>query len=215
MNKILLALALSVLVVSITGCASISYKPAISLGESPKTIKAKVKIDTFVDKTPADDKDAKVGGVSATAPGTLASSLDSEITDAVLSDFNNNQLFLETKKRIENPDLILKGNINRFYGKAGMNELAWVTLPLDILWLFGLPIQTDEGMVDITMQLTKPDGTLVGEYNGKYEYLDTFSMYNNPVLNVPSRLNKAFSEAVKQIREKILADDIKLTLGIK
>ena len=108
-----------------------------------------------------------------------------------------------SKKRIDAPDLILKGNINRFYGKAGINELGWITIPLDILWFFGLPIQTDEGMVDITMQLSKADGTLVGEYNGKYEYLETFSMYNNPVLNVPSRLNKAFSEAIKQIREKI------------
>lgn len=215
MNKILLVFVSSVLAISITGCASISYKPAVSLGESPKTIKAKVKIDTFVDKTPADDRDSKVGGVSATAPGTLAGGLDSEVTDAVLSDFNNNQLFTEIKKRIESPDYVLKGNINRFYGKAGINELGWITIPLDILWLFGLPIQTDEGMVDITMQLTKPDGTLVGEYNGKYEYLDTFSIYNNPVLNVPSRLNKAFSEAVKQIREKILADEIKLTPSIK
>ena len=215
MKRILLALIMLTFALSITGCASISYKPSVSLGESPKTIKAKVKIDTFVDKSPTDDKDSKVGGVSATAPGTLAGNLDSEITDAVLSDFNNNQLFTETKKRIDSPDLILKGNINRFYGKAGINELGWITIPLDILWFFGLPIQTDEGMVDITMQLTKTDGTLVGEYNGKYEYLETFSMYNNPVLNVPSRLNKAFSEAIKQIREKILADEPRLTTVVK
>lgn len=207
MKRLCLALVATIL---ISGCASISYKPTVSLPDSPKTINARVKVEILVDKTPEEDKDSKVGGVSATAPGTLAGELGFEVTDAILVDFNNNQVFQEIKKRIENPDLIIKGSINRFYGKAGINELGWITLPIDIIWLLGLPIQTEEGMVDITVSVSKPNGTLVAEYNGKSEYTDTYSMYNNVTLNVPSKLNKSFSVAIKQIRDKMMEDEIRL-----
>ncbi|HUE37587.1 MAG TPA: hypothetical protein VMO20_09365, partial [Candidatus Acidoferrum sp.] len=108
-----------------TGCTSISYKPEISLGESPRTIHASVKLNQFVDKCPKDDESDQPLGISACAPGTLQGDLATDVTDAILTDFNNNQVFETIKKRYDTqdiqPDLILSGTINRFSGKFRMD----------------------------------------------------------------------------------------------
>ena len=126
MFKKLIVIVLTLLV---SGCATISYKPSVSLPVSSKTIKATVQINTFDDKTPSDDKDGKVGGVSATAPDTLSGNLSDEVTSAVLTDFSNELIFDTIKRKVDNPDYIMKGTINRFYGKAGINAGGWITIP--------------------------------------------------------------------------------------
>ena len=193
------------------GCMSMSYKPSVSLGEAPHTIKAKVKIDKFTDISPAGDKEKAFGGTSATAPGTLAGDLETEVTDAVLSDFNNNQVFDTVKKRMDDPDLVLKGTINRFYGTAGPNAAFWLTLPIDPIWFFGIPVNSDQGKVDLTLEVFRNDRTRLGTYSGKCEFGDNYSMYNNPIWGLQSRLNKCFSDAVMQIRTALAGDESKLT----
>jgi len=197
--------------VALSGCMTISYKPSVSLGESPRTIKARVQIDKFIDQSPAEDKDAKAMGVSCTAPGTLAGALESEVADAILMDFSNNQVFDVVKKKIDDPDLILKGTINRFYGAVGPNALFWFTLPIDTVWFFGLPITSEDVVVDLTIEAYKKDGSLIGKYPGRSSFSDSYSIYTNPMLGVPSRTNKCFSEVVKQIRAAMLLDESKLT----
>ena len=195
-----------------SGCMSISYKPSVSLRESPRTIKATVKLETFADQTPQSDKERKVFGVSATEPGTLAGELVNEVTDAVLTDFNNNQVFETVKKRFENePDLIMKGTIRRFYGKVGPTTLMWITIPIDIIWFFGLPIQGDEGSVDLEVSIQRPNGTVLGTYRGQSQFSASYSMYTNPILGIGTKLNKAFSECIQQIRDQILNDEKKLS----
>ena len=44
------------------GCASISYKPAVSLPESPRTIKATVQLDPLVDQVSPHDKASQFSG---------------------------------------------------------------------------------------------------------------------------------------------------------
>jgi len=197
--------------VALSGCTTISYKPSVSLSESPRTIRAKVQINKFTDQSPADDKDQKVAGVSCTAPGTLAGDLETEVTDAILTDFNNNQVFDTVKKKINDPDVILKGTINRFQGAVSPNAAFWVTLPIDLIWFFGIPITSEEIMVDLTIEAYKKDGSLIGKYSGISSFSDSLSMYNNPALAIPSHTNKCFSDAVKQIRDAMLLDESKLT----
>src|SRR5437870_5121493 len=111
------------ILVLVAGCASISYKPSLSLGPSPVTIHRKVQVDSFRDESPPRDKGRKVGGTSATEPGTMAGELGAEVTNAVLTDFNNNAVFETIRARVEDPDLIMRGTIRRFYGHAAPNAL--------------------------------------------------------------------------------------------
>ena len=109
-----------------------------------------------------------------------------------------------------NPDLIMNGTIHRFYAQSGINALGWSTVWMDFIWLFGLPIQSQYGAVDIELTLLRPDGTTLGTYHGKSEFSESFSMYTNIQLAIGTRLNKAFDEAVGQIRSQLMNDADKL-----
>ena len=211
MKRTALTLVTVSLLLGAAGCMSISYKPSLSLGESPTTVHAKVQIATFKDESPAGDKDAKVAGTSATEPGTLAGELATEVTNAVLTDFSNNQVFDVIQKRVEAPDLIMNGAIRRFYGYAGPNAVFWSTIPLDIIWFFGVPVQSDEGSVVLEIVFSRPEGTPVATYSGQSSFSGWYTIYNNPILGIGTRLNKAFDEAVMQIRSQVIADASRLT----
>ena len=111
-----------VIFVLLSGCTSVTYKPGLSLEKSPVKIKAKAQVESFVDHSPATDKDRRIGGVSATEPKTLAGDLATEVTNAVINDFLINGVFQEVGKSVDNPDLIVTGEIRKFYGKAGLNS---------------------------------------------------------------------------------------------
>lgn len=195
-----------------TGCASINYRPVVSLGTSPKTIKANVKLETFVDVSPPSDKSSCFTGFSTCEPGTLEGELASDVTDAILTDFNNNQVFENLKKRYESqPDFVMKGTIHRFYGKYGSTPVFWLTIPVDIIWLFGVPIMSDDIMVDLEVSIERPDGSVVGIYRGQSAASKWYNMYQNVQFALPTRTNKAFSESVSQIREQILRDEAKFS----
>ncbi len=149
------------------GCASDKYKPAVSLGMSPQTIKASVKLEPFIDQSPESDKKV-INSATVTLEGELAS----DVTDAVLADFNNNRVFESVKKQSENqPDLVMKGTIHRFYGKVTPAGVGWLIIPpLQLFWLTGLPISKDYGQVDLEISLDRPDGTVLGRYHGQSEY---------------------------------------------
>ncbi|MFZ1073127.1 MAG: hypothetical protein WAO21_06785 [Verrucomicrobiia bacterium] len=194
------------------GCASINYRPAVSLGISPNTIKANVKLETFVDASPQSDKSHVFAGLSTCEPGTLEGELASDVTDAILTDFNNNQVFQNLKKRYDTqPDLIMKGTIHRFSGKFGTTPVFWLTIPIDTIWLFGLPIMSDDIVVDLEVSIQRPDGSVVGTYHGQSSNSQWYNMYQNVQFALPTRTNKAFSESVSQIRDQIMKDADKLT----
>jgi len=201
----------TVLLVGLTiGCASISYKPSLSLGTSPSSVHARVQMNQLADASPPDEKETKFAGFAATEPGTLAGDLATEVTNALLTDFSNNQVFDTIQKRMTNPDLVMNGTIHRFYAQSGINALGWSTVWMDFIWLFGLPIQSQYGAVDIELTLLRPDGTTLGTYHGKSEFSESFSMYTNIQLAIGTRLNKAFDEAVGQIRSQLMNDADKL-----
>lgn len=189
-----------------TGCMSISYKPSLSLGSSSITIPARVQLNELSDQSDPKRKTKKVMGTSATAPGTMAGVLSTELTNALLIDFRNNQVFKEVEKRAENPELVVDGTIFAFYGHAGPNALYWITLPVDIIWFFGLPIFSEEGAVDLELTVHRPDGSIVGKYRGSSGFEDSYSVYTPRMIAIGTTLNKAFDEAVREIREQLAGD---------
>jgi hypothetical protein len=164
----------------------------------------------FVDQTPSDDRSSKIGGVSVAEAGTIEGDLATGVTNAILSDFRDNRVFDVIEKNLDNADLIMKGSIKRFSGKGGMNALGWFTIPIDIIWLFGLPIQTVESDVQIEMAVLRPDGTEISKYTGSSQYSEWFTIYSNVPLSTPKHTNDTFAKVVKQIRQQLIADESKL-----
>jgi hypothetical protein len=193
-------------VLALGACTSISYKPALSLGPSPIKIPAKLQVETFVDHSPPEDKTKRALGVSATEPDTLAADLSTEVTNAVIADFLINGVFAEAGKNITNPDAVMTGEIKRFYGRAGLNGAGVITLPINPIWLLGVPMQSSEGGVDLAVTIRRPDGTSLGTYSGRSEFSGWYTMYNRVDIGVGTALNKAFNQAMQQIRDRILAD---------
>lgn len=197
-----------VAVLFVSGCVSISYKPSVSLQVSPEVIHSTVQIEKFEDLRPESDRKRKVGGTSATEPDALAGDLSTEVTDAILLDFKNNQVFESVKKRFDDgpPDLIMRGKIHRFYGKAGSNFLTFVTFPVYPIWLLGVPIYKDDGLVELEITFERTDGVGVATYRETTHFKKWYTLYNNPMAGVGVRLNRSFSDCVSAIRKKMLAD---------
>ncbi|OGL49503.1 MAG: hypothetical protein A3C43_03135 [Candidatus Schekmanbacteria bacterium RIFCSPHIGHO2_02_FULL_38_11] len=198
------------IIISCIGCMSFNYKPDLSLGLSSETIQAKVQIEEFIDETPQGDHSKKIGGTSCTSADTLEGSLTVGITNAVMKAFYESQVFDIITRRIDNPDLILRGKIHRFYGKAGPNALFWCTIPIDPIWLFGVPVLSNEGEVDIEISLFSPKRELISSYRQMTEFSGLYTMYNNPTFGIGTQLNNAFNKVISEIRDKILLDKNKL-----
>jgi hypothetical protein len=187
-------------------CTAISYKPALSLGPSPVKIPTKIQVETFVDRSPSEDKTKRAGGSSATEPDSLTGDLGTEVTNAVIADFLANGVFTEVGKHIQHPDAVMTGQIKRFYGRAGLNGVGWITLPINPIWFLGVPMQSSEGEVDLEVSIRRPDGTLLGTYSGRSQFSDWYTMYNQSIHGVGTALNKAFTQAMQQIRDRMIAD---------
>ncbi len=200
---------------SLTACFSAPYQPKLSLPQSPASIDAQVAMELFTDSSPAGDRKKGIG-FTVTEPGGKAGGPSVKITKAVLSDFRNNQVFKNIHKGIDNPDLIMKGEVHRFYGKARPKSFVYATWPVGFIYLFGIPIADEEGVVEIEVSLHKPDGSVVGKYSGKSEFSDQATWYEamrylTGNMNISTQVNKAFSDSIAQIREKILNDKDRLS----
>jgi len=197
---------ISVCTLFISSCATISYVPKITLDVSPQTIKKSVKVENLIDKTTSEQKKKPVSGYSVTDSESLAGDLSVEITNAIIEDFNTNSVFSRISKGVDDPDLILKGEITNFSGKYKPTAAFWITLPIDIIWFFGIPIFKDEVDIEIKLLIYRNTGELIGQYNGKSSDTKLYSIYKNGALGLPAKTNKIFSSAIKEIREKILQD---------
>lgn len=225
----------SVLLLSVflyTSCVTISYTPKVSLDVSSQTIKKSVSVEKFKDLSPIDDREKPFSGLAVTNKESLSNDLDLEVTNAITSDFATNSVFKEISRRVESPDYIMKGEIIRFkgiselstYAKFGLGALIFsdmlLTATNDPIFLvgfipafslyFGAPARTNTSLIELKIYLYDLKGNLVGSYTGKSEISNSASMYNNNALAVPSQTNKAFSDAVNQIREQMIQDISKL-----
>jgi len=125
--------ALPILIsILLSGCSRpAAYKPSLSLGKSPVTIRAKAQVEPFVDESPAEDDNRNITGVGF--PPTIepwnTRYLARQVTEAVINDFSINGVFQEVGQSVDNPDIIVRGEIHRFHGEARLNTLGLLTSP--------------------------------------------------------------------------------------
>jgi len=104
------------------------------------------------------------------------------------------------------PDVIIAGRIDAFHEEY--RQRAWTYVPiLDkqlVSRLLNLKSHTSTGEASLTLFVLTPDGALIGTYEGR----STFDEQFNPTNEVPpgARLNRALSDAVKDIQDQIVRD---------
>lgn len=197
--------------------ACMPYKPTLALEKSPHTIPASVSVQVLRDASPPDDKeDLAEGTVSQT--GSMEGDLSALVTQALVADFSATGIFRSIRKGGDHSDLILSGTIHRFYGQATIP--SWLMIP-GVGWAvnaFASPVQAWQGEVDLELTLARPNGQVVGTYRGQAAYqeiADHDSRYwSMPLYPAHVRLNRAFTEAVGQIRDHILRDRELLLAGL-
>ncbi|TAF02499.1 MAG: hypothetical protein EAZ80_01040 [Runella slithyformis] len=224
-----LTLAAGVASCLFSSCVTLSYTPKVSLDVSERTVKKAVVVEKLTDISPVEDRENPVGGSSATNPKALPGDLSVDVTNAIVSDFATNGVFSQISRRLDNPDYILKGEIKKFMGKSRPTAYYWgsavaygvgiaairnnpdpsvlvlAVLPMAGL-LFGIPARRNVADIEIELKLYDKAGNLLSTYTGKGQENKAMSIYNNATLALPSQTNKAFSQAIAQIRQQILSD---------
>ncbi|WP_447974824.1 hypothetical protein [Nitrospira sp. Kam-Ns4a] len=191
--------------------ACVPYRPTLHLDESPQTIPAEVYVETLSDATPPEDREAPDShSLSQTSPDEIAGDLAALVTKAILSDFSASGVFRSVSSNRARADLIIGGTIRRFHGQVTLP--SWLLIPglspaSQMFW--GL-IQEWAGVVELELTVSTPDGRLLGTYRGASSYHEVarhdHRFWAMPLYPAHVRLNEAFTEAVRQIRDQMLGD---------
>jgi hypothetical protein len=181
------------------------YTPTLKLPESPKTIEAKAQIESFVSKIPPPDTDSKRGDREVTSAGSMEGDLAELIRHAILTDFRVNSVFRSVRIHEDQPDVLIQGVIYQF---AEHRSQPWYAhVPLVRVFL-GTRDQV-EGGVHLELMVSTSTGHLVGTYQGRSMFPDANQSGTEQERRPRPpgvQLNRAFTEAVRQIREQMLAD---------
>jgi len=193
-----------VLGIFITGCTT-RYTPTLDLEESPRTIPLTVEIHRF-----AESPDMKVPGrpygvVASDVEPTTAGQLAGPITEAVKDDFRIHHVVEEIETYIDHPDVVLTGTIKKFY--ETYQPKVWAALPYAkaMAKILQADTYTSKAEADLRVILLKPTGELIGTYRGHGVTTDDF--VPNDQYPPGARLNWAFAEAMRQVRDALLRDE--------
>jgi hypothetical protein len=198
---------LGLLLLQLEACSY--YVPRVTLEESPQTIPARVQLHPLVNASIAESQRSPQAGDGAiTNPAYLDEPLADLVTTAILKDFRKNGVFDAIGRNTSSPDLVLQGEIHRFQERV--RSPRWLAIPLVnlLVMLFAAPVESHAVDVELELMLAYPDGTPLGQYRGQSQFTQNISVYDPEVWNAEGhRLNLAFTEAVRQIREQMLADE--------
>ncbi|MBM4134944.1 MAG: hypothetical protein FJ245_14410 [Nitrospira sp.] len=224
MSRYSLAGALDLLIgvggILLLAACAIPYKPTLKMEATFHTIPARVLVQPLRDASPPDDKhNASEASLSQTGPDSIEGDLSALVTKAIVADFSATGVFQTLHRNQQNPDLILSGTIHRFYGEVSTPSwlhIPWMSWAAHSYWV---PFQEWEGEVDLEVTLSTPDGKLLGTYRGQADYAQLegrdHHYWSMPLYPAHARLNRAFTEAVEQIRDQMFGDREKLIAAIR
>ena len=207
------------LCVALAGCSN-PYKPTLHLEETRQTIPATVFQEPLRDLSPPDDREASSShSVAVTSHDRVDGPLPRLIEQAIRADFSATSVFRYFSSERERADLVMSGTIYRFYGEVTMPR--WQVIPGLNLFLQAVTGSGEEwsGEVDLELRLSRPDGRQLGAYRGRVRFHEaasaTASAWSAPLYPAHARLNRAFTEALHQIRDQMYGDRELLLAAIK
>lgn len=195
------------LLMALAGCSKTQFVPDITLPQARPIIDATAEFHEIY-PAPALISGKESFGltgpeVSHVPPTVLAK----EVRDELMTAFDEAGMFSKITTFDREPDFILTGRINSLY--EHYRPRIWTRLPLPYAGkiaadLFNLKSHATNGEADITLFLLTRDGKVVGTYRGSSSFEEHF----NPTgeMGPGDRLNRALTDAVQQIQEKMLHD---------
>ena len=192
-------------IAAIAGCST-TYTPQLSLPPTSmdQSIDAAVELHPLVISEDVRTGHAKYGVVAEDYKNPPPSKMSEAVTAEILNEFTASRVFRRISTYDENPDLILTGRIERFFVHDRRKLWTYVPFSRKVANLFGANTYMGSGEVHITMKLLNPSGEQLNTYVGHAKFEEDFTP--NDETEPGWKLNRAFSEAVNQIREEMLKD---------
>ncbi len=195
----------------VAGCRSPGYVPDVSLSEVRPIIDATAEFHSLYPATALVSGRDHFGLDTGRSQRVDVAKLTSQVEKEIFTELEKIGLFSRVTRYDPHPDFVLAGRIDKFYERY--QPKIWTKIPGvgPIGDFLDLKTHESSGNVDLTLMLLKPDGAVVGEYRGRSSFDETF----NPTSEMPpgARLNRALSDAVRQIQEGIVHDPKVRTLA--
>jgi hypothetical protein len=195
------------LLLAAAACSKAEFVPDISLPEARPIIDATAEFhDLYAAPALISGKES-FGLTGPDAKQVPPRELAHQVRDELMDALEQAGVFSKITTFDQNPDLILTGRINSLY--EHYRPRIWTRLPLPYAGKIAAGIldwktHATNGEADLTLFLLTRDGKLLGTYRGSSSFDENF----NPTGEVGpgERLNRALTEAVRQIQEKMLRD---------
>lgn len=191
-----------------TGCGGPRYVPDITLTQTGPIIDAIAEFHNLYLAYALLSGQESFGLDAPKAEKVEPTELTRQVESELLKGLNAAGIFSHVTRFDPNPDVMLSGRITALH--EHYRPLVWAQIP-DVLPYVGLIAQllrmkthVSSGEAHLTLFVLKPTGEILGTYTGQSIFNETF----NPTNDVPpgARLNRALSEAVHQIQDKISRD---------
>jgi hypothetical protein len=200
-------LVCALLPVAAAGCSKSEFVPEILLPEARPIIDVTAE---FHDLYPAPALISGKDNFGLTGPDAKQvppRELANELRDELMDAFREAGVFSKITTFDRQPDVIVTGRINALY--EHYRPRAWTRVPLPYVGKVATGIldwktHAVNGEADLTLFLLTRNGKLIGTYRGSASFDENF----NPTGEVApgARLNRALTEAVQKIRDKMLND---------
>jgi hypothetical protein len=210
MNRIII-LCLFMFIVLAGGCSGEQkYIPNITVTKTGPTIDA---IAEFHNLYPAYEllSGKETFGLDApNAEKVEPTELTRQVEDELLTKLDAAGVFARITRFHPNPNLILSGRITALH--EHYRPQNWATIQDAVPYggklaqLLRLKTHISSGEVHLTLLVMKSTGEVLGTYTGKSSFKETFTPINKDDPPPGTFLNRALSEAVHQIQDKLSHD---------
>jgi len=188
----------------VVGCSGPQFVPDITLPQARPIIDATAEFHDLYPAPSLLSGKESFGLDSPKAKHVEPSELTDMVEAELMTALDDAGVFTRVTRFDPQPDLILTGRINSLHER--LRPQLWSKLPYvdTVAQVLNMKTHITTGEADLTIFVLKPNGELIGKYAGRSTFKETF----NPTKDVPpgARLNRALSEAVEQIQEKLVRD---------
>ncbi len=189
------------------GCAKTEFVPDIALPETRPIIDATAEFHDIYPAPALISGKEHFGLTGPDAKQVPPRILAHQVRDELLDAFEEAGVFSKITTFDREPDFILTGRINSLF--EHYRPRIWTRFPLPYAGKIAVDLldwktHATNGEADLTLFLLTRDGKLVGTYRGSASFDENF----NPTgeIGPGERLNRALTEAVQQIQEKMIRD---------
>jgi hypothetical protein len=197
----------ALLLVAAAGCSKAEFVPEILLPEARPIIDATAEFHDLYPAPALISGKETFGLTGPDAKQVPPRQLVNELRDEMMDALREAGVFSKITTFDREPDLIVTGRINALY--EHYRPRAWTHIPLPYVGKVAAGIldwktHAVNGEADITLFLLTRNGKLIGTYRGAASFDENF----NPTGEVGpgARLNRALTEAVQKIQDKMLHD---------